>query len=245
MKQFYFIGCSGTHCDDLTFEKRATHGWPALVSQHHQAQFVNDAVPGGTNDRIIRYVLKNLKKYDRYYIQWSWENRFTLYDADNLYPINFNNQLQHSLYNKKSYFSLFGKLYYTHWSVPIFEFKKWLEQVVLLQNTLEKHNCWYLMMTAHRGLWKKFVVSKDQFISNFSELHDIKNISDDQILEHYDDIQFLLSQINFKKLIDPNKFCANAPTFMFPVGPTNHPLEEGMIYTARTVLEFEKENYEN
>lgn len=245
MKKFYFIGCSGTHCDDIAPDKRHTHSWPALVSQHHRAQFVNDAEPGGTNNRTIRYVLKNLEKFDRYYIQWTWENRFTLYDSKNFFNVNFNQQLHHDLYKNKSYYSLFGKLYYTHWSSPIFEFIKWLEQVLLLQNTLEKYNHWYLMMTAHTNLWEKFVVNKDQFVENFSQLHDITDINDEQIFEYYNTVQRLLSQINHQKMIDPRKFHVMMPLKMFPVGPTNHPLEEGMRYTADVVLNFEKENYES
>lgn len=245
MKKFYFIGCSGTHCDDIPDNQKSTHGWPALISQHHQAQFVNDAMPGASNNLIVSRVLRNLKKFDRYYIQWSYENRFTVQNSDNWHIVNFNEQLINITHQNKDYFKKFGKYYYTYWSSPIFEFKKWLEQVILLQNTLEKNNCQYLMMVAHDRLWKHLTVDKELFVSAFAKLHNIDKISDESIINHYDDIQLLLGQINLEKFINPNDFYITKPAFMFPSGPTRHPLHEGMRYTADTILKFEEKIYEN
>lgn len=245
MKKFYFIGCSGTHGDDIPDDQKNTHTWPALVSQHHRAQFVNDAMPGASNDLIVSRVLRNLKKFDRYYIQWTFEDRFTLYNSENWYIVNFNKLLTNTAHQDKDYFKKFGKYYYAHWSSAIFEFKKWLEKVILLQNTLEKNNCQYLMMIAHVGLWKHLTVDKELFVAAFAKLHNIDKFSDELILNHYDDIQALLCQINLEKFINPNDFYIEKPVSMFPTGPTRHPLHEGMRYTADEILKFERKIYEN
>jgi len=245
MKKFYFVGDSGTYCDDIPDDQKSTHSWPALVSQHHQAQFVNDAFPGASNDLIVSRVLRNLKKHDRYYIQWSIENRFTLYNSENWYTVNFNELLTNTAHQDKDYFKKFGKYYYVHWSSPVFEFKKWLEQVILLQNTLEKNNCQYIMITAHERLWKHLTVDKELFVEAFARLHDIDKFSDEQILDQYDDIQLLLGQINLEKFINPKDFYMEKPSFMFPTGPTQHPLHEGMRYIADAILKFEGKIYEN
>jgi len=243
-KNFYFVGCSGTYCDDIPDDQKSTHSWPALISRHRGANFVNDAMPGSSNDLIISRVLQNLKKFDRYYIQWTWENRFTVYHVENWDIVNFNQQFKNSRYGKKDYYNKFGKYYYTYWSIPIFEFKKWLEKAVLLQSILEKNNCQYLMMCASNLLWNKLIVDKADFVPSFADLHNIKNFSDDLILKHYDDIQILLEQLDMTNFIDPNQFYITEATKLFSTGNTNHPLHEGMRYTANKILEFE-DKHEN
>jgi hypothetical protein len=244
MKKFYFIGCSGTYCDDIPDNQKNTHGWPALVSQYHNASFVNGAMPGASNDFVVSQVLQNLKKFDRYYIQWTWENRFTLYNSENWHIVNFNQQLNNTAYQHKDYFKEFGKYYYAHWSSPIFEFKKWLEKVILLQNTLEKNNCQYLMLCAHNRLWKHLTVDKELFVAAFAKLHNIEKISDEMTLAQCDHIQTLLHQVNLENFINPNDFNLEKCT-MFPVGPTKHPLHEGMIYAADTILKFERKMFDS
>ena len=240
MKKFYFVGCSATNCDDIPELQRPSLSWPAIISKHYDATHTNDAMPGGTNSRTVSQVLQNIGVFDRYYIQWTVENRFTLYHSQNWHGVNFNEQIAHQLYQSEEYFTLFGKIYYTHWSPPVFEFKRWLEQLILLQSILEKNQCNYIMMCAKNKLWKHFTVNESEFISSLSKIHDITNLSDDMILAQYHHIQKLLSKINFNNFISPTDFYLDSAREIFPVGPTDHPLEDGMSYIANTILNIEK-----
>jgi hypothetical protein len=83
----FFIGCSQTHGDDLTDPANAA--WPALIAQQRKKSFLNAATSGGTNDRIMYHTIKNIDKFDEFYIAWTAVNRFTRYRAENNYEINF------------------------------------------------------------------------------------------------------------------------------------------------------------
>lgn len=245
MKKFYFVGCSGTYGDDLSDKERQTVNWPVLISKHHGAEYKNDSAKGGSNQRIITKTLQNIGKFDRYYIQWTVASRFTLHDASNWYDVNFNANLVHDMYSKVDYFNTFGKYYYTHWYVPVYSFKTWLEQVVLLQDCLKLHNAPYLMLSARDELWKYLVTDREHFIENFAKLHDIENFNDTQILQHHDEIQHLLSLIDFNNFIVPTDFCIDALKKTYPAGRTKHLLADGIKHVADYILEFEGKQNEN
>lgn len=245
MKNFYFVGCSSTFGDDFTEEERLTINWPALISKHHGANWLNDSTKGGSNQRVITRTLHNIGKFDRYYIQWSATSRFTLHDASNWYDVNFNEILSHNLYSNVDYYSTFGKYYYTHWYVPVYSFKAWLEQVVLLQNSLKLHNASYLMTCSSGKLWEHLVTDKEKFIENFSKLHDITNFNDAQILQHHTDIQHLISMIDFNNFISPANFYIGQAANNYPTGPTQHLLASGAKWVADYILDFEQNHSKN
>ena len=84
----FFIGCSHTYGDDLV--NPGNEAWPALVAEKRKQTFLNAAVSGGTNDRIMYHTIKNIDKFDEFYIAWTFTSRFTRYREDNNYEINFN-----------------------------------------------------------------------------------------------------------------------------------------------------------
>lgn len=245
MKKFYFVGCSGTYGDDLTDEEKLTVNWPALISQEHGADWVNDSAKGGSNQRIVTKTLQQINKFDRYYIQWTVASRFTLHDSSNWYDVNFNSNLVHSMYSNVDYYKTFGKYYYTHWYIPVYTFKAWLEQVILMQNCLKVHNASYLMFSARENFWNYFVTDRDHFIDNFSKIHNITNFSDEQILQHHDEIQNLLGLIDFNNFIVPTDFCIDHIRKKYPLGPTQHLLADGTEQVANYILEFERKQNEN
>ncbi len=60
--KLYFNGCSHTYGDDLTDFNKA---WPGLIAKQIGCNFVNDAVSGGTNDRIVYRTIKNAQNFDK------------------------------------------------------------------------------------------------------------------------------------------------------------------------------------
>jgi hypothetical protein len=239
----YYVGCSLTYGDDLPADKREHLTWAGLVAKHYNADFVNGATPGGSNQRTVDKVIENINNFDKFYIQWTYRHRFTLYDPTNWYEINFVNNLSHDLYKDVDYYQTFGKYYYVFWSSPLFEFKAWLRQVILLQRYLESNNKSYLMWcgvpTHYESLSTR---SEQEFLENIKEYIDIDKFSDSQIFEQHKEIQGLLSQIDFNNFISPSVFNAFRSVFQkYPVGPTQHPLEEGNQEIADFIINYEKE----
>ena len=69
MTKLYFNGCSFTYGSGL--DNPADACWAALVAKHYNAEYKNDAVPGGSNDRIVKGVVTNIKNYDKFYLgEW-------------------------------------------------------------------------------------------------------------------------------------------------------------------------------
>ena len=240
MKKFYFVGDSTTYGQDLLDHQRETVSYPALVSKHHAAECVNDAIIGSSNNRTISQVLQNIGKYDKIYILFTFTNRFTLYDPKNWYPVNFNELLSSSNYQNIDYYKNFGRYYYGFWSSPLFEFKDFLEQIVMLQAILEQKNQSYLMRFGSTAIWSKLICEEKDFINNLSTLIDITKFNDHQILQQYAEIQYLYNQINLKNLMSPFDFDFERSIFKFPVGPTGHTLEEGHRCIADNILKFEQ-----
>lgn len=240
--KFYFNGCSGTFGDDLAESERELKNWPNIVSRHHDAECYNRSEAGTSNKSIVSDVIQNYDKYDRLYIQWTHINRFTMIDSQSWEPVNFSPRLHHSSFKSKNYYSQYGKYHYAHWATPVFLFKDWLELVILTQNFLESKNKWFLMISNQRKAWDSFTVTDHQtFIDNVESSHDITNIPDSMILDVQTQIQSLLPQIDTRRFVVPTTFCmTETSTLGFPHGPTNHPLEEGLAYVAKRVLEIEK-----
>ena len=241
MKKFYFVGCSLTHGDDLSESERKTSSWPALISKYHNAEFVNDGVPGGSNVRTVSRVLQNINKYNRMYIQLSYINRFTFYDPKNWHEINFVQQLNHTHYRNIDYYKTFGKYYYSHWSSVLFEFKRYLEQIVLLQSVLNQNNQSYLMIPAGVIPWSKLICEEKNFVKNLSSLIDIQNFDDFNILKQYHEIQQLYKQIDLTSLMNHEPHVVTMINSEFPPGPTQHFLVAGEKKFAQLILNFEKE----
>lgn len=240
MKKFYFAGCSITHGQDLTDIQKKTTSYPALVSKHHGVEFDNDAVPAGTNQYTISRVLQNINRYDKIYIQLTSPDRFTLRDPNTWHDVHFNRQLASTYHQRLDYYLTFGKYYYGFWSSTLFEFKNFLEQIVLLQAVLNQKNQLYLMWFGRSSLWSKLICDKKDFINNLSTLIDITNFDDHQILQQYSEIQCLHDQINLKNFMSPFDFDAEQIMHQFPVGPTGHPLEQGHGCIADAILKFEQ-----
>ena len=241
MKNFYFVGCSVTYGEDLSPEEKTTISFPALISKYHNATFINDGTCGSSNQRISSKVLQNINKYDQMYIQWTASNRFTMYDPKNWYEVNFTHQMVNLVYQSCDYYNIFGKYYFSYWSSVLFEFKTFLERIVMLQSILDQQNQSYLMWCGLTPEWKQLVCDETEFIKNLSSLIDISNFDDTMILQQHAEIQNLCKLINYRNFITPAQF-DGYELFLgkFPLGPTGHSLREGEQYVADNILNFER-----
>jgi hypothetical protein len=250
--KIYFNGCSFTYGDELS--DPAKHAWPTLVANALHANFLNDAVSGGTNQRTVYKTLCNKDQYDYFVIAWSTYTRFTEYNPVDNFEINFNPALNlntnlHYSTDLKENFSKykeFGKLYYTHWFNELYEFKKWLQQILLLQSFFELHQKKYIMLNTTSNNLRNWLQSKEKFISSTRHLISFFDYIDDTtLLDEWRIIQSLASDINTSTFIDWNKWAIIDLTNQFATGPGGHILDAGHTAVAEKVITYIKDNDSN
>lgn len=240
---FYFNGCSFTYGDELSNPQQDS--WPSLVARHQQASFVNDAVKGGTNYRTVYRTLHNITEFDCFFIAWTCYNRFTEYNPIDNYEINFNptlvldvdlhlsNDLKDNYWKFKDY----GNLYYKCWQNELYNFKKWLQQIISLQILFEKHKKRYLMLNAFSNELEYWLAPKHDFISAVKHLISFfDNINDDQLLAEHEQIQKLCGMIDTSRFIGWNDFVIAELSEDIARGPGGHILEDGHKMVAEKIL---------
>lgn len=203
--RLYFNGCSFTFGDGL--ERPELYAWPTLVAK--EQEFFNDAVCGGTNDRIVYQTIKHINQFDKFYIAWTSYSRFTMYNPVDNFEVNFNSHLcldasQHYSDDLKTNFFKyedFGKMYYTYWYNELFSFKKWLQQILLLQSFFEVKKKKYIMFNMLNSNMSKWLTTSDNFNNSIRHLVCFDKMSDEQLLTEHNEIQELASQINTKSFI--------------------------------------------
>jgi len=206
--KLYFNGCSFTYGDGII--NPSQNAWPSLVSKKLHHMFTNDAVSGGSNDRIVYRTIKNVDYYDKFFIAWTSYSRFTKYNPVDNFEINFNPNLNlnaslhHSDDLKLNYnkYKDFGNMYYKYWYNELYEFKNWLQQIILLQRFLESKNKDYIMMNMLNSTLSNWLSSKQDFIANIKEFICFDQMSDEQIFNEFDEINQYADEINKEKFIN-------------------------------------------
>lgn len=204
--KLYFNGCSFTYGDGLN--NPTTESWPSLVGKEYSVDYLNDAISGGSNDRIIKGVVTNISNYNKFYIGWSHYSRFVKYNPVNNYEICFNPRLDmdatlhysKDLQNNFKKYKDFGNLYYKYWYNELYEFKGWLHQVILLQSLFDNRKKDYVMINMLATL-KPWLSPRNIFIENIKNLVCFDNMSDDQLYNEYDEINALVNQIDKSKFV--------------------------------------------
>jgi hypothetical protein len=240
----YFNGCSFTYGDELVHPQ--VESWPSLVSSELQLSFCNDAVNGGTNERTVYKTMQNIDEYDCFFIAWTVYSRFTEYNPVDNFEINFtpglnmnpslhlSNDLKLNLWKYQDY----GKLYYTHWYNELYEFKKWLHQIVLLQSFFKIHNKKYLMVNTFSNQLDKWLQPKEKFInSTRSLLTFFDHMNDYQLLQEHKHIQKLNNMIDRSTFVDWNHWSIQAVDPHCARGPNGHILKDGHREVAKKILE--------
>lgn len=224
----FFTGCSFTYGEDLKNPER--DAWPALVARDQP--FTNTAVRGGANDRMVYQVIKNIDQFDKFYIAWTEINRFTRYNTDNHKEVKFTTNSRIVTHEYVNY----AKLHYTFFSSNLYNFKLWLQQIILLQSYLEKKNKKYVMINmCHNKISDcVFVKSWQPAAKSFLE---IDHLDDHHLAAEYQEIQALAKDINLDKFLGWGTWAMTDLLKEYPVGATQHLLEDGHRAIAQYILQ--------
>lgn len=234
--KLYFIGCSHTFGDDLNDRSMA---WPGIIAQNLACEYLNDAVSGGTNDRILYKTIQNVEKFDKFYIAWTFTSRFTRYRSDNNHDVNFNPQLKHTLYGTASEFNDYGHLHYKFWHNELFSFKLWLQNIILLQRFLKSIHKSFVMINASSNFVDRWTVDWNKFNDSVKSLLCFDTMTDQQLYHEHQEIQTLLTQIDFDHFYGWNNWWITKLCQQYPVGPTGHLLAQGHNAVAKYILEHD------
>lgn len=243
--KLYFNGCSFTYGDELKNPQQGA--WPTLVSSQLKCNFLNDAVSAGTNDRTMYKTILNIGNYDYFLIAWTMYTRFTEYNPVDNFEINFVPSLNldpsyhYSDDIKKNYskYKDYGQLYYKYWYNDLFEFKKWLQQIILLQSFFRQQNKPFLMLNTSNNNLSLWLQPRESFINATRHLiHFFDYLNDDQLLNEHDQIQALVSMIDTSTFLEWNSWSIMDLTSTYKCGPKGHILEEGHQAVANKVIEY-------
>lgn len=235
--RLYFNGCSHTWGDDL--EDPANQSWPAVISQRLKNDFVNDSQSGGTNDRIMYRTIKNIDQFDKFYIAWTYTSRFTRYRSDNNHDVNFNVQLKHNLYGSDPNFKNYGKMHYQTWHNELYNFKIWLQNIILLQTLFKSKNKKYTMVNADNNSIDRWSVDWPAFNNSVKSLLCFDLMSDDELMSEHLEIQSLIGQIDLSNFIGWGQWWLTYMKKHYPVGPSNHLLSDGHNAIAEYILKHD------
>lgn len=220
-------GCSHTYGDDL---EDKTQAWPYLLANMLDLECVNNAVSGGSNERIVYQTVKS-KPTKLKIIAWTYIERFTRYDPSNNFEINFNPNLINRLYDKKYSFVEYGKLHYTHWYNDLYAFKQWLQQIILLQKYLQGQP--YVMINAADNRYTSYVSDWKDFNDNIKDLVPLDSMNDDQLYAEHCEIQHYVDLIDKECYYSIEDFYITQLKKTYPYGKTGHLLEEAQQEIAK------------
>jgi hypothetical protein len=227
--RIYANGCSFTFGDEL--HNPIVDAWPQILSRMLDSDIHNDAISGGTNQRTVYRTIKNsVNNYDLYILAWTTNTRFTFYKSDNNFEINFNPSLTNSLYGEESFYKDWGRELYATWYNELYSFKLWLQQIIQLQSILSDRNV--LMINTFSNNLSQWSSPKESFIDNIKTLINFDVMTDEQILDEYDEIQYYINLIDKSKFYKWDGFSIRDLCQQFPVGNGGHLLEEGHQHLA-------------
>lgn len=241
MKKLYAVGCSFTHGDELT--DPVSEAWPVLLSNRLNMEVVNDAVPGGTNQRSCYQLLKNFGTADLYVIAWTTYARFTFHKSDTNYEVNFTPILENSHYGQEDFFKSWGRILYTEWFNELFAFKQWLQQIIYTQTLLKSQN--YIMVNTMGNHIDEWCTTWDQFIPKTRSLVNFDIMDDSQLFDEFTEIQHYLSLIDFSKFYKWGQFSITDLCAEYPCGPGGHLLTAGHQQVANLLHKFYVQNQDS
>ena len=226
-------GCSHTYGDDLQDKSSA---WPYLLAKKLGMSCNNNAVSGGSNERVL-YESVKFNTCELAVVAWTYKERFTRYDNLNNFQINFNPSLAHTEYSDLYYFNQYGKLHYAHWSNTLYEFKIWLQQIIVLQKYFESKSQRYLMLNAAQNNYNAFSSSWLEFNNNIKDLVCFDVMNDEELYQEHIEIQKYIDEINMKCYYSINNFHITDLHNVYPVGKTGHLLDEGHQHLANRLYD--------
>ena len=222
-------GCSHTYGDDL---QDKTQAWPYLLANMLDLECVNNAVSGGSNERIVYQTVKS-NPCKLKVIAWSYIERITRYNPENNFEVNFNPQLSHKLYENDYAFKEYGKLHYGKWYNDLYAFKSWLQQIILLQKYLDNRQQSYIMLNASHNRYSRYVTDWKNFNNSVKDLVCFDNMTDDQLYAEHCEIQQYIDLIDTRRYYNIQDFYITQLNENYPTGKTGHLLEEAQQEIAK------------
>ena len=208
-KKILCIGCSLTYGEELKSPSQTS--WPSLLGQINDWDVTNAGKYRSSNDRIMRVLFEELdNKYDLIIIAWSQTSRFEIMQNSNYRDVS----LSCATIRKFKWAEEYYKYYYDLND----SYRKWINQIILLQSYLEKINQPYI------------------FCNAFSDMSNLPKIDNIMALASKVDTRYYLGWMS-ESIMDWTKFT--------PHGPGYHPLEEGHVIIADKINNFIHTVYPN
>lgn len=226
-------GCSHTYGDDLVDKSKS---WPFLLAEKLGMDCINNGISGGSNERIVYETMK-APSCDLKIIAWTYKERFTRYDSRNNFQINFNPTLYHTDYGKLHEYETYGKIHYAYWSNTLYNFKLWLQQVILTQRYLESKKQRYVMLNAAYNQYDIFNTTLNNFNDSIHDFVCLDLMNDEQLCAEHTEIQNYIAEINKNCYYMIEDFHITDLNKIFPVGATGHLLEDGHMEIANRIYE--------
>jgi hypothetical protein len=218
--------------------------WPALLAQDSKSEYICTAVPGGSNDSIVRNIIKTcekLKNQDiQVIVQWTFPWRFGFRFVEPVNWYNFDIQVINGKDFKDTQAHKFHKTL-NNYGIPKFteQFFKtigtteyWpvystIKEIVLLQGYLKSKNINYIFTAADNVIFENFTISKP------SDIY-VKNLYDQIDWDHW---YWFPSGSGKQETTTPRGFYQWALENKYTVGPGNHPLEQAHKDAAELIRE--------
>jgi hypothetical protein len=218
--------------------------WPALLSQYYKSQYICTAVPGGSNDSIVRNIIKTceeLKNQDiQVIVQWTFPWRFGFRFNDPVKWYNFDLQVTNGkdfkdtkAYEKHQqlinegipaftdqFFKVLGITEY--W--PIYST---IKEILLLQGYLKSRKINYIFTAADN------VIIENSSITGPTDIY-IKNLFDQIDKDHW--YWFPAGTLEYETQ-KPRGFYQWALENKYVVGAGGHPLEQAHADAAELIKE--------
>ena len=236
---------------DLTDHKFCSQGghsmstWPALLAQQHNLEYICTATPGGSNDSVVRSIVKICEEIDNpndivVAVQWTFPWRFGFkyidpigwYDFD-LHIINnneFSNTAARKTHNTLKQYGVtdfadkFYKVIGTTEYWPVYNTVK---EILLLQGYLKSKNIPYLFTAADNCIVQNFTIEQpaDVYVKNLYDQIDQTNWF------------WFPKGSEEHETVQPRGFYQWAMENKYSVGVTNHPLELAHLDASKLIKE--------
>ncbi len=199
------VGDSFTYGEELPNRELS---WPTLVTNRLGYSLTNLAKPGSSNDRITRPIIEQLNNYDMVIIAWSHFARIEMadeYGEYDIWPGGTGIQYAHSHKWRREVID-----YITKHHNDSYLYRKYLLNIILIQNYLTANNKKYIML--------------DAFGNHQDKKHTLTNLD-------------LLDQIDATYYVGWLESTMMEWTYGTPIGARGHFLEEGHAIVADKIYE--------
>ena len=204
-KRLITHGCSFTYGEELSDPSASS--WPSLLADRLSLNLSNLAKPGYNNDGIIEDILElDLGMDDLVIVSWTSYIRIMFKDDNGWFTLMPNNRMNDVFPNRLNLIKHFMEAANDFWL-----YKRWINQILLLQNYLESQHVKWL------------------FLSAFD--------NQSQYTKYNKNMRAMMSKVATSNFVDWPSGGITEWVYPSPLGPKGHPLEEGHAKVAAKLLD--------